>query len=467
MTRATLTALAGAMLVASCGGGTQATPATPVKDSAERVRAFEAAEDEVLRDLATLDRRVAQRARITPREDDLRRVAMDAVLSEDPSVAVVDGAIDPFSFDARARGLDAVKKKVAAMPRDLPAAAGGMTPAPAFERELLARLVDEEVLRLEEERALPRSASALVRAVVETWSPPRSPTEIGERDRWIARRLGEVRASMSNATLGTVRARELDDALDALEHLVDAPGFQKSTAELVRVREVLEAQGSRPPDGARSEWEDVARRMRAHLGSATTADALERDLDRAEKELKKRAAAALEAAHVGREVLVPRLSTMVFARGDCIDAVPGSRVRSMAATDERVAACHLRHVVASAQDETSRAIALAAMHDHVVVAQWALDVARGKGALAQATNAHALFALADPDHQARLERIAQARPVMAIAAGEAVGILLASGDPAKQARAWNELGDVPIDVARKELEPRPAADERDRERPNR
>lgn len=460
MTRAAKRALLAATLVAACGGGTQTAPATPAKDAGERVRAFELAEDEVLRDLAALDRRVAQRARIVPREDDLRRIAMAAVLAEDPSVAVVDGAIDPFSFEARAHGLEAVKRKVAAMPGDLPPSANGMTPAPAFERELLARLVDEEVLRLEEERALPRSASALVRAVVETWSPPRSPQEIGERDRWIARRLGELRESMTKATLDTVRARELDDALDALEHLIDAPGFQKSTAELVRVREVLEAQGSRPPDGARSDWEDVARRMRAHLGLVATADALERELDRAEKDLRKRAEAALAAANVGRDVLVPRLATIVFARGECVDAVPGSRVRSMAATAERVGVCHLRHFVAGAEDDASRAIALAAMHDHVVVAQWALDVARGKGALAQATNAHALFALADPDTQARLERIAQARPVMALAAGEAVSILLATDDPAKQARAWNDLGDVPIDVARKELQLRPTDGER-------
>lgn len=460
MSRSALRAVLAAALVAACGGSTQATPVASGKDAGDRVRAFEVAEDEVLRDLATLDRRLAQRARITPREEDLRRVAMAAVLAEDPSVAIVDGAIDPFSFDARGRGLSAVKKKVDAMPADLPNAAKGMTPAPAFERDLLRRLVDEEVLRLEEERALPRSASALVRAIVETWSPPKSPHEMGDRDRWVARRLGEVREAMAKATLDTVRARELDDALDALEHLVDGPGFQKATAEMVRVREVLEAQGSRPPDAARSEWDDVARRMRAHLGLLTTADALERDFDRAEKDLKKRAEAALAAAKVGRDVLVSRLANVVFARGDCIDAVPGSRVRSMAATTERAPSCHLRHFVASAQDDASRAIALAAMHDHVVVAQWALDVARGKGTLAQATNRHALFALADPDTQARLERIAQARPVLALGAGEAVAILVVGDDPAKQARAWNELGDVPIDVAWKELGLRPTDDER-------
>jgi hypothetical protein len=154
-------------------------------------------------------------------------------------------------------------------------------------------------------------------------------------------------------------------------------------------------------------------------------------------------------------MLVTRLASVVFAPKDCIDAVPGSRVRSMAAPPERAAGCHLRHLVAATEDDSSRGIALAAMHDHVVVAQWALDVAGGKGALAEATRAHPLFALAEPEAQARLERIAQARPVVAIGAGEVVRVLLIS-DPEQQARAWNALGDVPLDIAAARLQLRPA-----------
>jgi len=435
------------LLLVACGPAAQTAPSDPSKENGEHVRAFEAAEDEVLRDLATIDRRIAQRARVAPREDDLRRVAMAALFAEDPSVAVIDGAIDPFSFDARARGLGAVKKKIAAMPTDLPATSSGMTPAPAFERDLLMRLVDEEVLRLEEERALPRSASSLVRALVDTWPAPRTPAEADDRDRWVSRRLHEVRESLAKATLDTIRARELDDALDALEHLIAGPGLQKSTAELVAVREALEAQGSRPPEGAHSEWSEVARRVRAHLGTATLPADLARHLDVAEKDLRKRADAALAAAHVPRDVLVAHLEPALFPPGDCVDAVPGSRVRSMATPAERAAACHLRHFVGASTDDASRATALAVMHDHVVVAQWALDISQGTSALAQATIKHSLYALASPDVQARLERIAQARPVIAIGAGELTLILLAGDDPAARARTLNELGDVPLDIA--------------------
>lgn len=433
--------------VVGCGSGTKPAE-TPANDPAANVHAFEEAEEDILRDLAAVDRRLAKRARITPREEDLGKNAMKAVLAEDPTVFVVEGAIDPFSFEARARGLAAIREKIAKMPANLPATSAGMTPSPAFERDLLTRLVDEEILRLEEERALPRSASALVRAIIDTWPPPANIEEVGERNRWIARRLAEVRESMAKATLDTVRARELDDALDALEHLIDAPGFQKSLAELVRVRDALETQGSRPPQGAQSEWPDVARRLKTHVGLTATPEAIERELDAAEKDLKKRAEAAVAAAKIPRDVLVARLASASFPPGDCLDAVPGSRVRSMAAPPERTPACHLRHFVANASDDTSRAVALAAMHDHVVVAQWALDVARGQGALAQATNKHPLFALPTPDTMARLERLAQARPVLAIAAGELARILAASEDPAKKALAFNEMGDVPLDIRR-------------------
>lgn len=447
-TAARIALIAATLAAAACGGSQRAAPAAPAGEAAERVRAFAAAEDEILRDVATIDARVARRARISPREEDLRRLALRALLAEDPSLAVVDGAIDPFSFESRARGLGAVKQKIAAAPRELPESAPGMLSAPALERELLVRLVDEELLRLEEERALPRSASALVRAVVATWTPPADAAHMEERDRWLARRLDEVRESMEESTLDAVRARELDDALDALEHLLEARAFQKATAELVRVREALEAQGTRPPDGARSEWRDVAARMRVHLGIAPEPAALERDLEAAEKELRRRAEEAVAAAKVEHDILVARLATASFVDGDCIDAVPGSRVRSMAATIERAPGCQLRHLVAAAADDVSRAVALAAMHDHVVVAQWALEVSSGRRSLAEATKARPLFALADPDTQARLERIAQARPVMAIAAGQVAAILLGGeGDPAARARAWNELGDVPLDVA--------------------
>lgn len=427
------------LAIAACGpspapqvGGTTSSP-----DPA----AFEKGEDEILRDLAAIDKRFARRARIEASEYDLRRVAVTAILHEDASIAVNDGAIDAFSFDARARGLEAIKAKVKKLP------------ASPNEGELLLRVVDGEVARLDEERRLPRASSALVRALVDTWAAPKDEREAADDDRWLARRLGEVRASMAStdpdAQLDVVRARDLDDALDDLEKLVGT--MVKATQELVKTREALESLSSRPAAPAHSDWTLVAQRLQAQVGVRGEPDAMARELDGLEKDLRVRADEAVTKAELDRRSLSERVDKQLFITGACVDAVPGSRVRSLTAPHEREPGCHLRKVVANASDAPSRALALATLHDHVVVALWALEVASGKGTIKDAEGRHhMLVPLVQPQFFARLERIALARPASAIGAGFAVK-LMANGDPEARAKAWTALGDVPLDIAEREL----------------
>lgn len=443
-----------AALLVACGGGPSAkTPEKPARNVAADLKAFEGTEDTVLLDLAALDRRIASRARITPREDDLRRVAMAAVLAEDPSLAVVDGAIDPFSFEARARGLANVRKVFDAAPSELPREAVGTIARPALEHELLGRLVDEETVRLDEERQLPRSASALLRGIIDTWNAPKSSEDAAERDRWLERRLEEVRASVKEGRLDVVRARELDDALDALEHEIDQPGMGKSIAKLVELRDAIEANhaanaaGSEPVD-----WARTARRLQAHLGFSgpeASAERLAQVLDQAEKKLRDGTTSAFEAAKSSAQAAGDKIAAAVFARTPCVDAVPGSRLRSMAPPPERLAACHLRHVVDDAKDDLAKATALAIMHEHVIVAQWALDVARGE--TMKATQAkHRPISLPSPETTAHWERVALARPITALGGGLAAAMIV-EGDAPKRAHAWSALGEVPLDVAAREL----------------
>jgi hypothetical protein len=421
-----------ALALIGCGH-TQAQPPNAPQQAPVDTAAFERGEDEILRDLASIDRRFARRARIEPSEEDLQRVAMAALTNGDETLAMNDGAIDPFSFDARARGLAAVKKKLGALPN-----AG-------IERDLLGRVVDGEEARLDEERALPRSASALIRAIVDTWSAPKDEREAAEDDRWLSRRVREVRESMEHGEVDVVRARDLDDALDALERLASAPGFVKTTQELVKMREALEAAGSKPAAKAHSDWDVVEKRLRAQVGAVPD------DFDALEKDLRSRADAAVTAASIDRRSLNSEIDKVLFQNGPCVDAVPGSRVRSLTAPHEREASCHLRKAVAAATDARGQALMLAVLHDHVVVAQWALDVARGAGNIAQAEGRHhMLVPLVQPLSFARLERIALARPASAIGTGEAVR-LLAAGDPLTRATAWAKLGDVPFDIAAREL----------------
>jgi hypothetical protein len=91
------------------------------------------------------------------------------------------------------------------------------------------------------------------------------------------------------------------------------------------------------------------------------------------------------------------------------------------------------------------------MHDHVDVAQWALDVARGSATIAQATGRHRPLSRPAPDVTARWERVALARPTAAIGGGLAAGVLYGSGDADANAKAWTALGEVPLDVAQREL----------------
>ena len=444
-------------VAAGCGPVAATVEAPGLKDDAAgRISRLQSVEDDVLRTLAAIDRRVARRAHTDPREEDLRRLTMGAMLAEDSSLAVVDGAIDAFSFEARLRGLASVKATLATAPTDLPDGHGGSLPRPALERELLARLVDEEVVRLEEERVLPRSASALVRAIVETWQPPTAQEHAAERDRWLARRLREVSASISGTGAGAgaldvVRARELDDALDALEHAAESAGLVRSTAELVRLRELLEGLATRPAAAATSEWNALARRLEPHLGYALTPDALERRLEAAERTLRAAAVRATDDARVGADLMAANASALVFAGGACSVTIPGSRIRSMAPPPERAVSCRLRQTAAAATDAPSRAALLVAMHDHVVVAQWALDVARGSATVAQATGRHRPMSRPAPDVAARWERVALARPTVAIGGGLAAELLYGSGDPDARARVWIELGEVPLDVAEREL----------------
>ena len=401
----------------------------------------------MLRDLAAIDGRFASRAHLEPSEADLRRVAMAALLDDDSTVAIVGGRIDPFSFAARERGLAAARRTVERLPPD---------PREPSEAVLLRAVVDAELTRLDEEKRLPRSASALVRALVADMHPPANEGEAAALDRWLVRRLAMVRESIAaTATasdLDVVRARELDDALDALEPVMPAASYPAATKELVRLREAVEAAGSRPEAKARSDWELVSRRVRAYLGEPASAEELARELDAVERELRRTAERAQAEAPTERHALLASLERVLFPAAPCVDAIFDSRVRSMAAPPEREASCHLRHLVAEAKDgpPQTRALALAAMHDHVVVAEWALDVARGASTLGNAEDKHHRLLAVPPPMRSRLERIALARPVAAIGAGLTAKILT-DGDPFARAAAWSELGDVPLDVAAQKL----------------
>lgn len=444
--------LCGFAWIAACGSPAPEARTLAPEDLRAEVQAFEAEENAVFRDLAAVDGRFALRAGMRDREGG-QDAAMAAVLAGDRTLGVVGKAVDPFSFEARARVLGTLKARLEAKKRRLPTEWQSATTRPALEQELLVRLVDEELERVAEERQLPASASELVRAVVATWDPSVPAAEIPARDRWLARRLGELRASIAADSFEVVRLRELDDTLDALEHAIDVPGYTTSTAALVALRETLESQSSRGKPGAPAAWPKVATSLRAHLGVAVTVEALDAAFERAEKELKARIERLAASAHTPSASVAPQAAALLFRNATCVDAVPDSRVRSLLAPPERNPACELRHALAAAENDAARVTAYVMLADAIGVARCALDVLRGKASADAATARFPATALS-PEITAHWERLAVARPVVALGAGLAAAFLLESEDPEATARKWMKLGDAPYDWVRSELSSR-------------
>lgn len=217
------------------------------------------------------------------------------------------------------------------------------------------------------------------------------------------------------------------------------------------LRQALEKEATRPAAGAISDWNDVERGVRAHLGLTLTADQLDARLAAMETELGKAATAAIATAHVSADVAETKAAPLVHAQLACAQAIPGSRIRSMAPPPERSAACRLRRLASAEADDASRAVALIVLHDHATVARWALDVARGAATIAQTTAKHRPLSSPGPDVIAKWERIALAQPIAAIGGGYAAGLLYGTGDVAARAKAWSDLGEVPLDIAEREL----------------
>ena len=142
-------------------------------------------------------------------------------------------------------------------------------PRPHLERELVERIVAEERARLEEERSLPGGASALVRGIVETWSPPSSPDAAKERDEWLGHRIDVIQSSLAGSKLPRGALFELDDALDPLERIAASGELPSSAKAIARLRVSLG--DTAPASGGGGDYENSRRermeeRVRAHLG---------------------------------------------------------------------------------------------------------------------------------------------------------------------------------------------------------
>jgi hypothetical protein len=410
--------------------------ATTADDDGARIAKLREDEGAVLEVIAASDPRFAARVG-GAKEERLHAASVKALAMGDADAGIEDGALDFFSFTARARSIAQAEAIVAGAPtfeRDASA---------ELERELLVRLVAEEHARLDEERALPGGASALVRGVVETWGAPDSRHAAETRDARIARRLDEVHASLAGANASRVTLAELDDALDPLERIATPEVYGKTIQALTRLRVAL-GDATMRANEADDSWPRVQAKLRAHLGVAWDARELRARLENAEHTLRVAATERYAPTHPDVHALAERLTL----RASACDASPHeSLLRALPPPSERAPICGALHALHDPPDDgLSRLAALIALHDDAVVALWSLALHEAHATPALAAESAHLFLGAQPDHEARLVRFAAARPVAAIAAGLTAGELAASLDSDLAAR-WLAFGDAPFDLA--------------------
>lgn len=404
-----------------------------------RVAAFAAAEDRAIEWLAAADPRLAARMDVRAPESVLQRIGTGAVLAEDATMQVRDGALDLFSFRARAHAIDEAARALAASRDPLPdkAPADGPVERPRLERELLARVVEEERERAKAEAALGDASGDLVRAIVATWQPPQVPQEWPERDAWVSKHLLEIRDSLRRAG-PPAGPLDLDVALYPLERLLAPMQFPRGAAAIAQVRMAIDEdmRAGAPPLAAA---ERVTRAARAHLGIAVDPAAARATMERIEVRLRDIATRALDGAAGPRSLVEARARQLLFAEHPC-PAVPRTRVRSMSPPPERAAICGALRALT---EEPAPAAAVVALHDDVLLAFAAVSTSPPPRT--------GLLSHPEDDAVDAIQRMARERPVAAIGVALAADLLYADDAYDARLRAWRQLGEAPLDVVAREL----------------
>jgi hypothetical protein len=418
----------------------QQAAAESVEEARQHTTQFGRVEDVAIEWLVAADPRLALRAGSSAGEDVLKRIGTAAILAEDTTTRIRGGSLDLFSFQARTRALAEAAKVVAAFREPLPDAGpvGTGMARPQLERELLARLVDEERARAEEEAALGDASGDLVRGVVATWQPPSAPQDVVDRDEWASKHLLEIRLSL-RASGPRTGPPDLDIALYPLERLLAPLQYPRGSAAIAQLRMALDEDLRAIPPLVSPER--VVRASRTHLGVAIDTAALVPRLERVEERLRELAAGALQSAPAAeREAIEGRARELIFVERPC-PVVPDSRVRSMAPPPERAAICGALRALT---EEVSPVAALVALHDDVLLAFAAVAPTPPPRTR--------LLSRAENDAVDSFERMARERPVVVLGVALAAELLYGSGRNDERLQAWRALGEAPLDVVARELQ---------------
>jgi hypothetical protein len=363
---------------------------------------------------------------------------MDGVLAEDETAQIRSDSLDLFAFRGRMRALDRAAKLVAGFSDPLPdtSPTDSVLERPKLERELLGRLIEEETARGMDESALGDASGDLIHAIVDTWETPVNPQDWADRDAWVSKHLLEVRESLRDHRPRS-GPTDLDVALYPLERLLAPLQFPRGSAAVAQVRVALDEMRSVPELATTQRIEHLAQ---IHLGVAVEPTKLRQTLDRSRAKLHDLATQAIATAGPGSGAIEARARELLFVEGSC-PVAHASRVRSMGPPPERAAICGILRALC---EEGTRAAALVALYDDVLLAMAAVDKAPPPRT--------DLLSKPDDDRVDALRRSARERPAVALGVALAAEILYGSDDGAAETRRvrWQNLGDAPLDIVERE-----------------
>jgi hypothetical protein len=433
-----------ALLFAGCAppGTAARAPSGPTEPTPAEMRAWTTAlghvEDTAIGWMAAADPRLAARANAAGPGEILARVGMEAVLAEDTAAVIRGSSLDLFAFRARAHALDEAAKGVAAFAAPLPEVGPPGIPLarPRLERELLERLIAEERARTDDEARLGDASGDLVRAMVSTWTPPSEPQEVLDGDLWASKHLLALRDSLGDPARRWGPA-DLDQALYPLERLLTPLEYPRATTALVQVRLAMDADMRAVP--RLRDAETVARAVKVHLGLDVDMAGLPARLQRLEARLHDAAERALtEAGLDARRGIEARARELLMVERPC-PAVTDTRVRAMGPPPERAAVCGALRALT----EEPTPAALVTLHD---------DVFLSLAAVMPAPPARTgLLSQPDDDDVDALQRLARERPVVVLGVALCAELLYAANGADERLATWRALGEVPLDVAAREM----------------
>ena len=327
-----------------------------------------------------------------------------------------------FDFDARAKVIAEQRARVRSDPA-------------------LSRLFAEESARVDEERDLPRSASAIVRTLaLDLPIDDTREEDVRSEDEALVATLDRLRGTLRDGSLGPLQLAELDDALDPFEkrttRLVATPGA------VARLRVTLTSLKSAPKESI-APWDATRPRLEVFVGNLPSAADLARAFDTSRAALAPRLAAIVPKERSDRERLVSAAAEMLLSSSS---TCPDARLGEVQAPIERRGLCVLLEALAK-----NDPVALLAADLALDLARWAVAVHQARVDVAAAfANKHAHVNVDEVDG-AHLFRFALAHPIEAISLGLAAAIV--ARDPVKMAAAWRAKGPIRPDEARSVLDP--------------